>query len=180
MLRVAVSAQHRNVVMADFAQFFAEFLEYGEAPPERPYVIPFSLSNRASIFGASNYVAGSYAASSLRPEKAFRKVVSVSGRGKAVRYSLPEEHASAALEHLLFGRRVPAVPLSIFLYRDYGMVARTQGTPEHEIFVNELVREFGLAALSDGTTIFDRLFEVDPSYLQNVPITQPSKVRGAP
>jgi hypothetical protein len=180
MLRAVAVAGRRKDLKVSFAQFFGEFLMYGDAPPKRPYVIPFSLSNSASIFGGSNYVAGSYAAGSLRAGKAFREVVSVSGERATTRYSLSETHVSGALEHLLFGKPVPVVPLSLFLYRDYGLTAADEVAPEQEIFVREFRTEFGLAALGDSAEVFDKLFEVDSSYLRSVPITQLLSARGAP
>jgi hypothetical protein len=180
VLRAAAAADSWENIRVNFKQFFDDFLMYGNAPSERPYVIPFAPLKHAGIIFASNYPAGSYAPSSLRAGKAFMEVVSVLGRGADARYSLSDGHASAAFEHLLFGERLPVVPLAIFLYRDYGLTVPDTAVPEHEVFVEELRSEFGLATPADGMTIFDKLFEVDSSYLQDmVPITQPLGERGA-
>ena len=62
------------------------------------------------------------------------------------------------------------MPLSVFLYRDYGLREDTS-TADFQAFVSEFRSEFGFAALG-GTAVFGELFETDSSYLQDVEVTQ--------
>ena len=180
VLRAAAAAGTEHGLVANFAQFFDEFLTYGSASPDIPYVVPFTNSTRAKVLFRSNYPAGSYAKSSLRLGQPFREVVDVHGERVATRYSLKDNHAAAALQHLLFGRRAPLVPLALFLYRDYGIMSPAEASStDHRIFVEEFMSEFGLLTSKRGTEVFESLFEVDALYLSNTPVAQRVSGRGA-
>ncbi len=105
-----------NLESRAFKDFFEAFLRVSDATEQKPYFVPFSDSATSDANRWFNRnVAGSYAPSSLRPVSPFRRVVRIEG----LRYSLADRHWESALQHLALGTRVPVLPLSTFLYRDY-------------------------------------------------------------
>jgi hypothetical protein len=106
---------------------FLRFHEYFMRVPGRgdyPYLRPFNSAKNRTAAGEGGLwyqsnVAGSYSPSSVRRQGPLARVVDVSEDGL---YSLREEHAVLALEQLAFGDRVPAVPLSIYLYREFAFM----------------------------------------------------------
>jgi hypothetical protein len=119
MLRTAVRDGTTQNLRPRFDEFFDTFLRVPNAPDGRPYLRPFARSS-LQAWNQPN-VAGSYAGSSIRPNAPFRQVVDVSGARSETRYSLRDQHPSLALAHLANGKRVPVVPLAIYLYRDFGI-----------------------------------------------------------
>ena len=99
-----------------------EWLRMEGGPPNKPHLRPFwkGQRNAGQEWLASN-LAGSYSPSSLRTEPL--RVVQTDATG---RFSLRDNHAELALEHLLFGQPLEAVALGAFLYRDYGLIAPAQ------------------------------------------------------
>ncbi len=130
----------------DFLSFFKQFFEVRDHPLGSPFIKPFTeLRPSARNLWLNENVAGSYAPSSLRTGKPFRAVVDLEGR----RYSLPPDHASRALKHLLYGEQLSILDVAIFLYRDYGITAK-QPTVWH--IVDVFTYEFGYVANpGDGT-----------------------------
>ena len=120
IVRTAAEYSRTSNLEVNFREFFDTFLKVPNAPKEKPYALPFweSPPSNANMFFNKN-VAGSYAPSSLRRESPFLKVVNVTGKKNAARYSLRREHGNLALTHLLFNDRIPVIPLAAFLYRDY-------------------------------------------------------------
>ena len=129
VLRTAAQTNSRSNLQVNFRQFFEDFLRPGEVPEKTPYFVPFSRSESASADLSIANVAGSYAPSSLRADRPFSQVVTVSGQKNTARYALPDDHWKRALEHLAYGEKVPLVSLAIYLYRDYAIEVATGGFP---------------------------------------------------
>jgi hypothetical protein len=141
LLRTAAAVDRPNELRPDFTEFFDTFLRVPNAPPKLLYLRPFTRgASREGVWSNEN-VAGSYASSSLREYGPFRKVVEVTGGGSQTLYSLREGHTQLALEHLAFGHRVPAVPLVIFLYRNFAF--EPDGEPSLGMLVDIFKYEFG-------------------------------------
>ena len=106
---------------SDIRSFFDRFLRVGGLPSDKPYIRPFDKAppSDSNLLMNAN-VPGSFAGSSLRDVAPLRKVIEISGKGTKTRYALPDNHWKSALDALCFGKRVPAIPLAIFLFRDYG------------------------------------------------------------
>lgn len=101
--------------------FFDRFLRVDGLPPSKPYIRPFVPSQPSNKNLAMNpNVPGSFAGGSLRSAAPLRQVIEVTGTRTNTRYAFGDNHWQLALEHLAFGVRVPALPLAVFLFRDYG------------------------------------------------------------
>jgi len=101
-------------------------LDVPGGPPDRPYLRPFWKGKRESQQEWLNQnLAGSFSPSSIR-RTALAQVVDFDSHG---RFSLRDGHAELALDHLLYGERMQALPLAVFLFRDYGLIAATPPEP---------------------------------------------------
>lgn len=114
-----------------------EWLRMDGGPSGKPHLRPFwkGQRNAGQEWLASN-LAGSYSPSSLRTEPL--RVVQTDAAGK---FSLRDDHAALALEHLLYGEQLEAVALAGFLYRDYGFVSA--GSPTVDDLLAVFRRDFG-------------------------------------
>jgi len=121
-----------------FRDFFDRFFHVEGHPIGAPYIKPFNPRPTDKNLWLNPNVAGTYAATSIRPGQAFSQVVEVKSR----RYTLPPDHARLALEHLLFGQRMSAGDLAIFLYREYGFLT---ASPNVEEVIDIFAYEFGYA-----------------------------------
>lgn len=150
---------HRADLRPNFRTFFDQF--FSVAPKDdKPYVLPFSergSDDREHYFNRN--VAGSYAQSSLRGVAPLLKVVDVKGRANSTTYSLREDDAALAFEHLLLKQRISALDLAVFLYRNWRLQL-DEPTPNAllDIFKNDFL--FGSAG---GETEFAKLFAEPPS-----------------
>jgi hypothetical protein len=119
----------------NFVRFFDEFFRVDGSPKGAPYVKPFiqTLPSESNLWLNKN-VAGSYAPSSIR--STLKRVVNVENGV----YSLRENHAQLALEHLLFGVKLNSYDLAIFLYRDYALLDKPSGLDD---FLEAFETEFG-------------------------------------
>lgn len=141
----------------DFLTFFARFFQVRDHPLGTPYIKPFTEQKASSKnLWLNENVAGSYAPSSLRPDKPFRQVVRIEGR----KYSLPEDHATRALEHLMYFRPLPVADLAVFLYRDYGLKSVS---PTIVDLIDTFAFEFGYTSEVGGSPdqSFRTLYDVD-------------------
>ncbi len=108
-----------NDLQPVFSPFFKDFFQVANHPLGTPYIKIFTEHQASeNNLWLNENVAGSYAPSSLRPEQPFRKVVTID---KKI-YSLPADHASRALEYLLFSKPIEVANLAVVLYRDYGLL----------------------------------------------------------
>src|SRR5271168_5361175 len=115
LCRIARQTGHTHALEFRAKEFFETFLRVQGLPPTTPYLLPFrSKSSTTSPFFNAN-VAGSYAPSSLRPEKSFRKVVEMSSDSGEALFSLPIDHAVRAKQYLAFKSSINACVLATFL-----------------------------------------------------------------
>ncbi len=126
---------------SNFKEFFDSFLRVPDAPSSKPYAMPFcdTAPSEANKWFNSN-VAGSYAPSSIRAGSPFDRVVKAeTGQGKKPFYSLNDNHWELAYAHLGFGKKIPVVPLAVFLYRDFAVEVENEPTTRDlvEIFRDE-------------------------------------------
>lgn len=102
----------------DFLSYFDKYFRVENHPLGAPYIKIFTeqKSSDKNLWLNQN-IAGSYAPSSLRLGQPFRKVVDVKDKN----YSLSQDHAKKAFEHLLYFEPVQVADLVIVLYRDFGL-----------------------------------------------------------
>lgn len=137
----------------DFRGFHEAFLKIEDSPLGFPYLKPFVRERaRANNLWLNANVAGSYARSSLRDGRAFRKVVNVAPEG----YELVRDHAAQALKELLEDHRPFAADLAFFLYRDYAWAK-----PSARDIISAFAFEFGFSttALGSASDDFALLFD---------------------
>lgn len=143
-VKQCAAAEGRSEDLAvDFQEFFERFLSVDGGPANKPFVYPFTADPPTfhNLWFNRN-VAGSYAPSSLRSQSPFTRVVEVTGSGSRakIRYSLLDQHWQLARLHLTFENKVPAVPLAVFLYRDYALRTYPPSVAE---WVRVFQEEFG-------------------------------------
>jgi hypothetical protein len=119
----AASAQRNENLKVNFQKFYNEYLLVSAAPPDRPYLQPFSTSAKGTAQLFNRNVAGSYAPSSLRSVAPIKAVVEFKGRGQNVTQTLKEKHEELALRELTGSQKVPVYSLATFLFRDHGVDA---------------------------------------------------------
>jgi hypothetical protein len=165
LVRTAARDGSTEKLPGEFKDFFETFFRVPNGTDELPYLRPFW--NTGSDVRAWNQpnVAGTYAASSVRPGMPFSEVVLVEGAGRAATYSLRDGHAALALAHLAGGQKVPVAPLAAYLYRDYSF--NFDGEPSLAGVVDVFKYEFGYRPEEGATNEdFDVLF-VDESQAGN-------------
>ena len=154
----------RPARMADIHDFHNRYLYADHAPVRRPYIRPFKSRGKGPQLFNPN-VSGSYSPSSIRAKGRLVDVVVVSGRRQNAEYNLKPDHATAALNSLLVKKRVPAVSLAAFLYRDYGFMLEE---PLVDRVLNIFRDEFGLRAdVPAERANFEILFENDSVEFQD-------------
>lgn len=80
--------------------------------------------------------------------------------GDEMIYTLHDDHVDEALEYLLFGDPVPAIPVAAYLYRNRGFVPES-GEPEL-MDIEELFREeYGFQDDDDFNTLFINGYELE-------------------
>jgi hypothetical protein len=121
-------------------------------PAGKPHLRPFWKGKRnAGQEWLAENLAGSYSPSSLRKETL--RVIQTDAAGE---FSLRENHAQLALEHLLLGARIEALALAGFLYRDYGFVGKA--SPTSDDLIDVFRRDFGYD--TEHSAEFDTVYEV--------------------
>jgi hypothetical protein len=119
-------------------------LEVLDAPPGKPYLRPFWKGSRAAGQEWLNAnLAGSFAPSSLRGIP--QKVIEIDAAGK---FNLRPDHPQRAFQHLLSSKRLPALAVAGFLFRDYGILSESPPTPE--MLIALLRQEYGYRAEDDS------------------------------
>ena len=128
----------------------SDILRVPDAPSDRPHLRPFwaTANSSANTYWLNQNLAGSYAPSSLRAAS-----LAVVGVHADKSFSLPEDHADKVLVHLLFGERMPAVPLAAFLLRDYGFINPTKPTTGD--LVTLFREQYGIADDNEFETIYN-------------------------
>jgi hypothetical protein len=112
---------HRSRDIKDFHQ---RYLTVAGLKTTSPFFSPVRNTDAGEVKPFNKNVAGSYAPSSLRPDGPFMAAVDVKGKGQGVTYSLMPDHANVASGSMLGGKRVQAVALAAYLFRDYGFEER--------------------------------------------------------
>jgi hypothetical protein len=151
MLWTAIRSGRTDSLHPDFTSFHDYFLRVPgrkNYPYLRPFTSKLNPSDTEAIWLGEN-VAGSYAPSSIREGGTLPRVIEVTGMGQGATYALRPNHSKLALDHLAIGQRVPAVPLSLFLYRDYSF-----DEPSAAAAVSVFRYEFGLEDDSDYAQLF--------------------------
>jgi hypothetical protein len=136
----------------NFRSFFKRYFAAGGLPTKHPYLHPYSQT-----LTQFQNVAGSYAPSSLRPVAPMRAVASIDDDGT---WTLSEKHPEIALSAMLGGQRMAAIPLSVFLYRDFAFVPNI-GIPE---LLQVFRKDFGLTDKAN----FDKLFTSEYDFVGNL------------
>lgn len=146
--RTAARYQTTQGLHPDFKEFFDTFLRIPDASSKKPYVMPFigSSPSEANKWFNKN-VAGSYAQSSIRVQNPFSKVITISGTGQNTLYSLVDKHWEIAHSNLAYSRKIPIVPLAVFLYRDFALEIEQ---PTVRDWVDVFREEFGYATQSSS------------------------------
>jgi hypothetical protein len=153
LIREAKLAGRTRGLEGKFKEFFDTFLRVDGGPANKPYWRPFWHEGGAGI-GRGWYqrnVAGSYAPSSALRIPAFVRVVEIDGD----RYALRPDHEALALRYLLYGKRIPILPLVTFLYRNFALALWDPPHPRDLVAVFR--REFGFPEEADNgfATMFD-------------------------
>lgn len=147
----------------NFKEFFDDFMQVPGGPADRPYLKPFPSDERLWF---NPNVAGSFAPSSVRNKSPLDRIVDVSGDGRNARYSLVDQHWRLARSLLVSGNRVPALPLAVFLYRDYAILSEEPSTTD---VINVFREEFGYAqSLETGEEEFRYLYDEDEDVFATV------------
>jgi hypothetical protein len=121
--RTAIESESDAEIYPDWSNL-EKHLQVPGGPPRKPNFRPFWHQTRKGGEDWMNAnIAGSYAPSSIRKVPA--TVVDPDGSG----YALKGNHAELALENLLFGERLPAYPLAVFYYRDFGFTTDGPSLP---------------------------------------------------
>jgi hypothetical protein len=136
-----------NFPKPSFNRFHEEFFRVDGGPAGKPYLIPFNTG------GASGYdcwlqtnTEGSYSVSSYNPGRTVARLFEQTGRGREIRVRLLADHATTALDLLLHNKRVPALSLAIFLYRNHEF-SRPDVTPDD--LTSQFRQDFGF--MRDGS-----------------------------
>lgn len=147
----AAKAGSTDGIAADWPAL-GRVLEVPDAPPNKPYLKPFQTSaDRDDEYQWWNAnIAGSWSPASLRPGMGPLEVVSINADKT---YNLRPDHASLALEHLLYGTRMSAVDFATFLFRDYGLIASIPPSPED--LVANFRLEYGVIPDDEFNKMYD-------------------------
>jgi hypothetical protein len=165
--RACQSHPDAPVFSSEFKPFFDTYLAVPGGPPGKPYVRVFTGGNPNGSNWINDNVAGSYAPSSIRPNKPLGQVINVVGERNNATYQLVEDSATVASQHLLNGTRISALDLAIFLYRDFSFDEAAGAAELVEIFAGE----FGFSSsIPHQKSDFDKLFHLHDVQMLNTDI----------
>lgn len=147
VLNAAAKARRIENLQPRFRLFFERHFRAGEAPENKPYVVPFGRTEGGGALLFNRNVAGSYAPGSIRGVNALLDVLEI----QQGRYTLLIDHAENVRDRIL-RKPLPACATACFLYRDFGF-APTQGPDD---LVQQLNADFGFALDDDilGSGVF--------------------------
>jgi hypothetical protein len=152
-IRRELEAESGSAVQPDWSVLGRLFRVPG-GPPKKPYFRPFWHQTRSAGQNWLNEnIAGSYAPSSIRKVPA--TVVQPDGSG----YALRDHHAELALKNLLYGEQLPAYPLVVFYYRNFGFTTDGPALPPDGL-IDIFRDEFGFRDEAE-TEEFATLFSTD-------------------
>jgi len=146
----------------NFLDFYKLFFSVGDPPIGTPYIKPFTeqIASTKNLWLNEN-VAGTYAPSSIREGNPFERVVEIDRKART--YSLPQEHATLAKQHLVYNSSIPVADLAVFLYRDIGFLDPTMSISDLvAIFCRDFgySQEYGLQAYENYRVLY--LFDPTP------------------
>lgn len=156
----AAAANRQDNLKVNFQQFYNDHLLVAGAPPERPYLQPFSESAKGLAQLFNRNVAGSYAPSSLRSVAPIRAVVEFKGSRQQVTQTLKSGHEEIALRALTGSHRIPVHSLATFLFRDH-KIPRSDAS-DVDAVVQVFCGKFGYdLTVAESKAQFDKLYEPD-------------------
>jgi hypothetical protein len=131
-----------------------EYLKVPGGPPRKPYYRPlWPLETLESPrYWLNENLAGSFAPSSLRATEP-RKVIETQGKS----FSLRPNHAELAYQYLLYGKRVPAIAIAAFWFRDFGFVGRAE-EPRSPLLIGAFMQHFRFDSGNSSQKEFNLLF----------------------
>lgn len=164
-------AKRTDNLKVNFQQFYNDYLLVSGAPPERPFLQPFSISGKGAAQLFNKNVAGSYAPSSLRSVAPIKAVVDFKGSGQGITQNLKADHEDQALKALTASQKVPVHSLATFLLRDHKIV-RT-GTSDADSLLQAFCETFGYD-LTDRASAsrFERLYQHDAETFSSTPFAE--------
>jgi hypothetical protein len=164
VLRTAAAEGTISGLKWDYWEFHKTFFFVPGGTAKNPYYRPMWDENttRHQCWLNKN-LAGSYAAKS-NPSSPFRSVVSITGFRKQARYSLVKDHWKKAHTHLAFSKKLSAVDVAAFLYRDF-CIEKKKGPVTVADLVSIFRYEFGMTdeVRDTGNAEFAHLFTDDGS-----------------
>lgn len=169
LLRRRVDSKYAFMGMRDIEEFHTDYLGFPDAPSDRPYLRPF-LSRGKGARLLNRNLQGSYAPSSIRPDKPFSRIVALepmptAGEGaNAVKYVLVNSHAHHVLEEMLVGHKIPALSLAVLLFRDRCLCMSKVTTAGLLAALREFFRID--SEVAGGDEIFSTLFEDDAAFYE--------------
>jgi hypothetical protein len=160
--RTAAAFGRTDGLRVDLAEFWGTFLRARGGPRSKPYIVAFIEDAPSSENEWLNEnLAGSYAGSSVRRVSPILQVVEITGQRESTTWSLRDRHWQLARAHLCFGAPVPAIPLAVVFYRDFGF---DWEAPDLPLLLDVFKHEFGYAT-HDGRAEFEHLYTVDSGTL---------------
>jgi hypothetical protein len=142
----------------DLAEFWGTFLQAPGGPRGKPYIVAFVEDDPSGENEWMNQnLAGSYAGSSVRRVSPILQVVDIAGQRQSTTWSLRDRHWELARTHLCFGAPVPAIPLAVVFYRDFGF---DWEAPDLPLLVDVFKHEFGYAT-HDRRAELEHLYSLD-------------------
>jgi len=157
----AVEENSGSNLKVNFQRFHNDYLLVAGASRERPYLQPFSESEKGKPQLFNRNVAGSYAPSSLRGVAPIREVVEFAGTGRNVKQTLEANHEELAFRSLAGSQKIPVHSLATFLFRDH-RIPLIEAGKYLESTLSMFFEIFGYDLLnSDSKDRFSRLYAFD-------------------
>lgn len=131
---------------------------------EKLYLVPFTNPHARRMWKGEN-VAGSISvgtAGRSTSSVGLNNVVDIGIDAKT--YSLKDDHWELARDHLTYEEKVPAEPVAVFMYRDWGF--ESDEPPEIGDLVELFREEFGF----EDDSKFEHLFETDTDFTAEVEV----------
>lgn len=127
-------------------------------PSDKPFYRPFLETSRGSSNWMNSNLSGSWAPRSTRSGQPARRVIQFSDDSPRGEVQLREDHVRLAAEHLLGGKRVPAISWAVWWLRDYGF-SPVPAERQHALVVHAFREMFRFyepgPAANDFATLFD-------------------------
>lgn len=153
--RESKAALHRSKAIWDFHR---RYLAVSGLKPNYPWFSPVRPPQGGIPKLIYKNIAGSYG-DSIKPANPFSDAVDVKGKGQGITYTLRPGHANVIFERMLDGKRIQAIALASYLFRDFGLEL---DDPDLQLALDVFRDRFALRSdHADEAETFDTLF--DPS-----------------